>query len=177
MMTLLGDITVLYYYQVLGYLEPNTYMQQQQSHLSLSLVLQYFKQYIKAQPGVYSFTLWWWNLWCGDMRYEGYIVIQKGAMFNWKPAADEMCMNSISMIMINWTASLAILAPVAVRLGWGWGCNLHHLCLTRYLPTGVRQCAVFAKYSCTPLKHRSILIILFIQKTFMSLFWLPRFLK
>ena len=58
-MTLLGDITVLYYYQVLGYLEPNTYMQQQQSHLSLSLVLQYFKQYIKAQPGVYSFTLWW----------------------------------------------------------------------------------------------------------------------
>ena len=48
MMTLLGDITVLYYYQVLGYLEPNNYMQQQQSHLSLSLVLQYFKQYIKA---------------------------------------------------------------------------------------------------------------------------------
>ena len=36
-MTLLGDITVLYYYQVLGYLEPNNYMQQQQSLLSLSL--------------------------------------------------------------------------------------------------------------------------------------------
>ena len=66
-----------YYYQVVGY-----------GYLS-SLVLQYFKQYIKAPPAGSSFTLWWWNLWwyaiwgvhCNTVRV---------AMFNWKPAADEV---------------------------------------------------------------------------------------